>query len=119
MVGLALFERREHRRQPESKQGQEAPRAIDFPVDIAYNPLFRMLEEYGGMEMRPLLFYHMCGDDTEAAIDCLRRMEIRDVRLCLDSVPGRKEKGVLTREDLRALTHSLHTSRRGSGRDHV
>lgn len=53
--------------------------------------------------MQPSLYYGMCGTDTEATIGFFRDAEIRHLTCGADQVPGRKEKGVLTGEDLRVF----------------
>jgi sugar phosphate isomerase/epimerase len=57
--------------------------------------------------MRPALHFGMCGSDVEATIRFLQDVDIRDLTGDVNQIPGRREKGRLTAEDLRAFSGPL------------
>ncbi len=57
--------------------------------------------------MRPALHFGMCGNNLEATTRLLADVDIRDLTCDVNQIPGRKEKGRLAAEDLRAFTRPL------------
>lgn len=53
--------------------------------------------------MRPSLYYGFCGTDTAATVRFFKDADIGDLTCDANQIPGRKEKGTLTREELRAF----------------
>lgn len=53
--------------------------------------------------MRPSLHFGMCGDDLAATVRFLQDVQIRELVCDVRQIPGRQEKGLLTREDLRVF----------------
>ena len=53
--------------------------------------------------MRPSLHFGMCGDDVGATIRFFQDVQIHDLVCDVNQIPGRKEKGILTEDDLHAF----------------
>lgn len=57
--------------------------------------------------MRPSLHFGMCGDEVAATARFLGEAQVRDLVCDIRQIPGRKERGRLMEEDLRAFLRPL------------